>query len=122
MEHVTQEQAVQEQIESHPVFTRERVIYPLFPLGQVVATGGAMGIGDLSLLNRCLNRHVRGDWGCVCEEDAKTNNEATKAEWRILSAYPIDESKPCKGYGDNTLWIITEADRSVTTFLLPDEY
>jgi hypothetical protein len=41
---------------------------------------------------------------------------------RILSAYPIDETQPCKGHGDNTLWIITEADRSVTTFLLPGEY
>jgi hypothetical protein len=41
---------------------------------------------------------------------------------RILSAYPIDPAKPCEGFGDNTLWIITESDRSVTTFLLPDEY
>ena len=36
--------------------------------------------------------------------------------------HPIDPAKPCKGFGDNTLWIITEGDRSVTTFLLPDEY
>ena len=41
---------------------------------------------------------------------------------RILSAYAIDESKSAKGYGDNCFWIITEADRSVTTFLLPSEY
>ena len=109
-------QAAQEQI------TREKVTYPLFLLGQVVATQGAMSIGDMALLNRCLNRHVRGDWGCVCEEDRETNNEALKAGDRILSAYAIDETKPCKGYGDNTLWIITEADRSVTTFLLPEEY
>jgi hypothetical protein len=112
MEHVTQEQ----------VFTREKVIYPLFLLGQIVATRGAMSIGNVFLLNRCLNRHVRGDWGHVCEEDAKTNDEAVQAGFRILSAYAIDETRPCKGYGDNTLWIITEADRSVTTFLLPDEY
>src|SRR5687768_6743346 len=122
MEHVTQEQTAQEHIASQPVFTREKVTYPLFMLGQIVATGGAMAIGDLSLLNRCLNRHVRGDWGCVCEEDALTNNEALKMGMRILSAYAIDETQPCKGYGDNTLWIITEADRSVTTFLLPEEY
>ena len=43
------------------------------------------------------------------------------AGFRILSAYAIDEAKPCKGFGENTLWIITEADRSVTT-LLPLEY
>lgn len=42
--------------------------------------------------------------------------------FRILSAYPIDSALPCEGHGDNCLWIITEADRSVTTILLPDEY
>jgi hypothetical protein len=110
------EQVAQQQI------TREKSACPLFLLGQVVATNGAMSIGDMSLLNRCLNRHVRGDWGCVCEEDWETNNQALKAGDRILSAYAIDNSVPCEGFGDNTLWIITEADRSVTTFLLPEEY
>ena len=109
-------QAAQEQV------TREKFTYPLFLLGQVVATQGAMSIGDVPLLNRCLNRHVRGDWGCVSEEDRETNNAALKAGDRLLSAYAIDDTKPCKGYGDNTLWIITEAGRSVTTFLLPEEY
>ena len=41
---------------------------------------------------------------------------------RILSSFAIDPAKPSKGFGDNTLWIITESDRSVTTFLLPSEY
>jgi hypothetical protein len=71
---------------------------------------------------RCLARHARGDWGNVCREDARANNEAVTAELRVLSAYPTDAYIPCKGFGENTLWIITEADRSVTTFLLPDEY
>jgi len=109
------EQTVQKQ-------AAHQVAYPLFLLGQVVATRGAMSIGDMPLLNRCLNRHVRGDWGCVCEEDRDTNKEALKAGNRILSAYAIDDTQPCEGHGDNTLWIITEADRSVTTFLLPGEY
>jgi len=65
---------------------------------------------------------MRGDWGCVDAEDRKTNDEAVSLGARILSAYPIDPEKPCKGFGENTLWIITEADRSVTTFLLPEEY
>ena len=73
-------------------------------------------------LLQCLTRHGQGDWGSVCVEDAATNNEALQEGLRILSAYPIDPAKPCKGFGDNTLWIITEADRSVTTFLLPEEY
>ena len=55
-------------------------------------------------------------------QDAATNDEAVTEGNRILSAYPIDPSKPSTGYGDNTVWIITEADRSVTTFLLPSEY
>jgi hypothetical protein len=65
---------------------------------------------------------MHGDWGAVCEEDAETNNAGVRGEGRLLSAYPIDETKPCKGFGENTLWVITEWDRSVTTFLFPDEY
>ena len=95
---------------------------PLFPLGKVVATPGALEQTNPWQLEVYLGRHVRGDWGCVCPEDAATNAEAVRHGDRILSAYPIDPAKPCKGYGDNTLWVITESDRSVTTFLLPDEY
>jgi len=93
----------------------------LFPLGQIYATPGTLEI-DTDYRMQCLARHVRGDWGCVDKQDAKANDAAVKSGDRILSAYPIDDSKPCKGFGGNTLWIITEADRSVTTFLLPDEY
>ena len=70
----------------------------------------------------CLALHIRGDWGCVDEENRKTNFDALFSHERILSAYPIDPAKPCEGFGENTLWIITERDRSATTFLLPDEY
>ena len=99
-----------------------RIRQPLFSLGQVVATPGALNQTHPVWMANCLARHMQGDWGAVCEEDAATNNEAVRVGHRVLSAYPIDTEKPCKGYGDNTLWIITEADRSVTTFLLPDEY
>jgi hypothetical protein len=58
----------------------------------------------------------------VSLDDQKANNEAVRAGERILSAYAIDPAKPCKGHGKNCLWIITEADRSVTTLLLPEEY
>jgi hypothetical protein len=54
--------------------------------------------------------------------DAASNGAALTGGSRIVSAYPIDESRPCKGFGSNTLWIITESDRSVTTFLFPSEY
>jgi hypothetical protein len=101
--------------------TEETAVKTLFSLGCVVATRGAAEATTEEYQTKCLHRHLSGDWGHVCDEDKATNDEAVKAGFRILSAYPLDESKPCKGFGD-TLWIITEADRSITTFLLPDEY
>ena len=99
-----------------------RIPIRLFELGQVVATPGALEACPPEHLKACLARHIRGDWGDVCADDRKTNFEALMAGNRLLSAYAIDPALPCKGFGDNTLWIITEADRSVTTFLLPSEY
>jgi hypothetical protein len=93
-----------------------------FPLGQIVATMGALNACSQARLLACLGRHARGIWGAVCAEDAATNDAALVGGTRILSAYPIDPAKPSKGFGENTLWIITEADRSATTFLLPEEY
>lgn len=95
---------------------------PLFLLGQIVATPGVLDVAPQVELLQLLVRHARGDWGCVDPEDAETNRLAVTEGDRILSAYPIDHMKPCKGWGENCLWIITEADRSVTTILLPDEY
>jgi hypothetical protein len=95
---------------------------PLFPLGNIVSTPGALEACSHEHLLHCLARHIHGDWGCIDSEDAASNAEALGEGFRLLSAYPIDPSQPCKGFGDNCLWIITEADRSVTTFLLPDEY
>ena len=94
----------------------------LFALGQIVATPGAIEATTHEQRLACLARHVTGDWGVVCAEDRQSNEDAVRDGARILSAYPLDPALPCKGYGDNTLWIITEADRSVTTFLLPSEY
>jgi hypothetical protein len=90
---------------------------PLFALGQIVSTPGALealndeGINGLEL----LRRHVTGDWGDLCEDDRRENDLSVKEGFRILSAYLL----PRTGV---KLWIITEADRSVTTFLLPEEY
>lgn len=98
------------------------IIPAKFPLGQIVSTPGALEACTQDYLTQCLARHAGGDWGCVGDEDRETNEAALKGGGRLLSSYPIDPGKPCKGWGDNTLWIITEANRSVTTFLLPDEY
>ena len=97
-------------------------VKPLFSLGDVVATRTVSDLLPHEYLMQCLSRHVQGDWGSVCEEDRATNHEAVQNGDRLLSAYPMDEAKPCEGFGDNTLWIITESDRSVTTFLFPNEY
>lgn len=60
-----------------------------------------------------LSRHVRGDWGDLTEEDKQENELSVREGFRILSAY---------GQGSQRLWVITKADRSVTTILLPEEY
>jgi hypothetical protein len=99
-----------------------RVPAQLFDLGQIVTTPGAKDACSPEYMWECIKRHVRGDWGCVSASDRKSNFQALFACLRILSAYPVDPAKPCKGFGENTLWIITEGDRSATTFLLPREY
>jgi hypothetical protein len=105
-----------------PTTEEFRVPVNLFDLGRIVATQGALAACSPEYMAQCLARHVRGDWGCVDAEDRETNFDAIFSGDRILSAYPIDPAKPCEGFGANTLWIITEGDRSATTFLLPDEY
>ena len=89
----------------------------LFSLGQLVATPGALSaLGeDGTSAESLLQRHVTGDWGELSEEDRQENELSVKEGFRILSAYKL----PRTGV---KLWVITEADRSVTTLLLPDEY
>jgi len=87
-----------------------------FALGQVVMTLGAAeafvatGEGPLPL----LARHQRGDWGTVNREDATENELSMARGSRVLSAYALKDG--------TRIWILTEADRSATTLLLPDEY
>ena len=94
----------------------------LFPLGIIAVTPGAIEAITGTAIFEMIDRHVRGDWGVVDAEDGYANNDAIMNGNRILSAYPIDPEQPCKGWGDNCIWIITEADRSSTTVLLPEEY
>lgn len=86
----------------------------LFNPGRIVATPGALEATTHSYLAKCLKRHLQGDWGDMCFEDKAANDLALKEGSRLMSSYPIN--------GDDKLWIITEWDRSVTTFLLPSEY
>lgn len=93
-----------------------------FQLGRLLITVGAREKIPSARVWECLDLHQRGQWGNVSEDDAEENNLATQQGFRILSAYAIDPNKPARGYGENCLWIITEADRQVTTILMPDEY
>jgi hypothetical protein len=87
----------------------------LFQLGAVVVTPGANDLlKELGFdPSHLLARHITGDWGDLSDEDKKENDYSVSRSLRILSAY---------GTGDSKLWIITEADRSATTILRPDEY
>jgi hypothetical protein len=90
---------------------------PLFSLGQIVATPGALAALQKAgqQAQEFLSRHVHGDWGKdLSEEDRRENQFSLERGFRILSSY-------CTNTGDK-LWIITESDRSVTTLLSPDEY
>lgn len=89
---------------------------PLFPLGQIVATPAALEtLAEAAQAPaEFLNRHVQGDWGTVSAEDKALNDEAVKDGSRVLSAYRTKLGMK--------IWIITEADRSSTCILLPDEY
>ncbi len=95
---------------------REAKPKPLFALGQIVGTPGAIealsqaGQEPLEL----LSRHVTGDWGELDQEDRAENDFSVKNDLRILSAYTLETGV--------RVWLITEADRSATTILLPSEY
>lgn len=90
---------------------------PLFDLGQVVATPAALeALRDAATdASELLHRHERGDWGDLDAEDRAVNRKALLWGQRLLSVYVLSETK-------EKIWIITEADRSVTTLLLPSEY
>lgn len=87
-----------------------------FPFGRLVAAPGALrafqraGVSPLDY----LRRHRSGDWGDLDEHDRRENELSLVAGLRLLSAYHLNDG--------TKIWIITEADRSATTFLLPEEY
>jgi len=87
----------------------------LFMLGEIALTQGVNKLvnGDHSLLHPFLMKHVSGQWGDLAEEDKQANDDALKEGGRLMSAYHLPQGK---------IWIVTEADRSSSTILLPSEY
>ncbi|WP_369050903.1 hypothetical protein [Burkholderia gladioli] len=89
---------------------------PRFKLGRIFATPAALEVmadPDVSIVD-LLIRHVRGDWGDLSESDREQNELSVETGLRLLSCYVLP--------GGQTVWVITEWDRSSTTFLLPGDY
>ena len=85
-----------------------------FPLGSVVITPNALDHLVPADVQLGLQRHQAGDWGQMGEEDWLQNDAGLREGLRLLSVY--------RSAGGLTFWIITEADRSATTLLLPQDY
>jgi hypothetical protein len=87
-----------------------------FPLGQLLMTPGAAEAFKRTQeeWSPYLLRHAQGDWGELDEHDVRENEHSLQQGLRLLSRYTLCDK--------TVIWIITEADRSATTFLLPDEY
>ena len=85
-----------------------------FALGQIVITPNALDHLDPADIGACLRRHACGDWGNLDPHDVTENERSLQAGFRLLSAYTDRHG--------TRFWIITEADRSQTTILLPEDY
>ena len=87
---------------------------PKFPLGELYVTAAVDETLAPEEIQTALKRHARGDWGDISTDDRDENESALCEARRLMSVY-----RDSKGV---EFWIITEADRSVTTVLLPDDY
>ncbi len=87
---------------------------PRFRMGRLMITPHAAQVIPADEAAKALRRHAAGDWGNVDREDWAANDEALRQGTRLLSSYKTEDK--------NIFWIITEADRSVTTILLPSDY
>ena len=96
-----------------------------FELGDLCYTPRAHAILKEKMVSpfQLIARHVTGDWGDVCDEDAQANEQALELGGRLMSVYgitvPMEDNETSASI---RVWVITEADRSVTTILLPEEY
>jgi len=92
-------------------------LHPLdnrFALGQTVITPNALEHLQPDEVLRALKRHAAGDWGDVCPEDREENELSLRGGFRLFSVY--------RSVAGDKFWVITEADRSATTVLMPEDY
>ena len=85
-----------------------------FPSGEILATPNALAQLSQADILPAIGRHLRGDWGEVDDQDREANESALLDGSRLFSVYHAENG--------TKFWIITEADRSVTTVLLPEDY
>lgn len=85
-----------------------------FPLGRLFATPNALKTVPQADIARAVKRHAAGDWGVIGDEDKARNDEAVHEGGRLLSVYRSRDGE--------AFWILTEADRSATTVLMPEDY
>jgi hypothetical protein len=85
-----------------------------FPLGHTVMTSNAAETLSQPDVHEALKRHAAGDWGDVDEHDHQQNEVALKEGFRLFSVYHAQNG--------TKFWVITEADRSATTVLMPEDY
>lgn len=100
--------------ESNPEAGMSDSSFVSFPLGSLVATPALLEQVVHDDILKALARHARGDWGDACDEDKRVNNLALREGTRLLSSYHSSTGEK--------FWVITEADRSITTVLLPSDY
>lgn len=106
-----------------------------FSPGQIVATPGALALLEKTGFSAAalLGRHLHGDWGCCCREDAQTNEYAVAKGYRIMSVYRLVDAEKLRATPEAkranlpTIWCITDGTndagrREVTTLLLPGDY
>ena len=86
----------------------------LFRLGRIVATPNALAHLAQADILEAIKRHQAGDWGELDEHDRQANDRALKDGTRLLSVY--------QSANGIRFWVITEADRSATTLLMPEDY
>jgi hypothetical protein len=87
---------------------------PRFPVGRLMITPAAAQVVPADEAAKALRRHASGDWGNVDSEDWAANDAALRHGTRLVSSYTTQDK--------TIFWVITEADRSVTTILLPSDY
>ena len=104
---------IRNQIAKTIAVTKALEAKPLFPLGDIIVTANAQLTLSQTEMTEALTKHAMGDWSAMCEDDRNQNEVALDQGRQIFSAF---------GNAKRAFWIISKADCSATTILLPSDY